>query len=448
MAPVSPLSELAPEPEAPPPLVLDRTSKMQLGILLGTNLLVQMGIGMIIVVLPIFAQSLGLGGLGVGLLVALPQLTKLILNLPVGHLIDVVGRRPPLVAGALIDALGQFGTALSVSLTQLVPARLLVGMGSATGGTATTAYTMDVVGKFPEHSGLLLGMVQAIGFLAFALGPVVGGMLSERGGPALPFMVLGAILTITAPLKALLPETAPPRRKKESPGGEEGVDEAPRGPWAEMRKVMVDSAISYKQLLADRQQVALLMLKLAFFSGLSLILTVVPLHATAAWGASTVQLGHITSFVTLLSLVASPLAGLLADRVGRRPLAVGGSAATAIACACLPWCHGRHSYYAVRSVWAIGEAFLITAYTTLALDVTRAEQRGARSSLDNQVGDVALLFLPLLLGATGQLVSHAAAFRLGAVLMLGCNFAFARLIRIPAAHAAASAASPADAASG
>ena len=67
-------------------------------------------------------------------------------------------------------------------------------------------------------------------------------------------------------------------------------------------------------------QVALLMLKLAFFSGLSLILTVVPLHATAAWGASTVQLGRITSFVTLLSLVASPLAGFLADRVGRRQL--------------------------------------------------------------------------------------------------------------------------------
>ena len=255
MAPVSPPSELAPEPEAPPPLVLDRTSKMQLGILLGTNLLVQMGIGMIIVVLPIFAQSLGLGGLGVGLLVALPQLTKLILNLPVGHLIDVVGRRPALVAGALIDALGQFGTALSVSLTQLVPARLLVGMGSATGGTATTAYTMDVVGKFPEHSGLLLGMVQAIGFLAFALGPVVGGMLSERGGPSLPFMVLGVILAITAPLKALLPETAPPRRKKERLGGEEGLEEAPRGPWAEMRQVMVDSAASYRQLLADRQQV-------------------------------------------------------------------------------------------------------------------------------------------------------------------------------------------------
>ena len=43
-----------------------------------------------------------------------------------------------------------------------------------------------------------------------------------------------------------------------------------------------------------------------------------------------------------------------------------------------------------------GEALLITAYTALALDVTPEAQRGARTSLDNQVGDVALLFLPVL----------------------------------------------------
>ena len=90
-----------------------------------------------------FAQSIGLGQLGVGLLVALPQVTKLLCNLPVGYLVDVVGRRlglglvhralaliptstpnpspnsnpnpnpkrrPPLVLGAIVDALGQIMT--------------------------------------------------------------------------------------------------------------------------------------------------------------------------------------------------------------------------------------------------------------------------------------------------------------------------------------------------
>ena len=57
------------------------------------------------------------------------------------------------------------------------------------------------------------------------------------------------------------------------------------------------------------------------------------------------------------------------------------------------------------------------------------EQRGARSSLDNQVGDIALLFMPLLFGAVGQLVSHAAAFWLGAGVMIGANVLIAQLLK-------------------
>ena len=123
----------------------------------------------------------------------------------------------------------------------------------------------------------------------------------------------------------------------------------------------------------------------AFLCGISLILTVVPLHATAAWGASAADLGRLYSFVTLLALVFSPIAGALADRVGPAPLAIGGSVSTALAVACMPLATSRRSYYLVRSAWAAGEAFLITAYSALALDVTPEAQRGARNSLDNQV---------------------------------------------------------------
>lgn len=159
------------------------------------------------------------------------------------------------------------------------------------------------------------------------------------------------------------------------------------------------------------------------------MLTVVPLHANAAWGATAADVGKLSSFVTFLSLLVSPLSGGLADRIGRPKLAIGGSLATALAVACTPFATTRRSYYAVRSVWAAGEAFLITAYATLALDVTPEEQRGARSSLDNQVGDLALGVLPLLLGVVGGTVSHNAAFWLGAAIMLAANVVFAKLVR-------------------
>ena len=104
-----------------PPLVLDRTSLLQLAILVSTNFVAQLAIGMIIVILPVYAQALGLGAAGVGLLVALPQLSKLLFNLPAGHYVDVLGRKPLLIAGTLIDAVGQLGTGLAGSVALLAP---------------------------------------------------------------------------------------------------------------------------------------------------------------------------------------------------------------------------------------------------------------------------------------------------------------------------------------
>ena len=49
-------------------------------------------------------------------------------------------------------------------------------------------------------------------------------------------------------------------------------------------------------------QLGLLALKVSFLAGLSLVLTVVPLHAAAAWGATAAEMGTLYSFVTLLSL--------------------------------------------------------------------------------------------------------------------------------------------------
>ena len=78
----------------------------------------------------------------------------------------------------------------------------------------------------------------------------------------------------------LLPETLPAERRKD-PG------------LGALRVVMDGLFATYKRLLADPRQVALLVMKCAFLCGLSLILTVVPLHATATWGASATDLGKV-----------------------------------------------------------------------------------------------------------------------------------------------------------
>ena len=99
----------------------------------------------------------------------------------------------------------------------------------------------------------------------------------------MPFKVLAAVLLLTTPLKMLLPETR-------GGGGNVGVVGAVSGIQSEYGlqavkgqavkgvgfvRSMKGAIASYRALLADRRQVALLAMKLSFFCGLSLILTIV-----------------------------------------------------------------------------------------------------------------------------------------------------------------------------
>ena len=65
----------------------------------------------------------------------------------------MLGRKLPWVGGAIVDGVGCIATACAGGLGSMVSARLLMGAGSAVGGSATTAYAMDVLSIYPKHTG-------------------------------------------------------------------------------------------------------------------------------------------------------------------------------------------------------------------------------------------------------------------------------------------------------
>lgn len=108
---------------------------------------------MILPVLPSYGQSLGLNEASIGLIVAVPSFARAVLNLPMGRIVDVVGRRWPMIIGGCIDGIGCMMTAAAGGLHSMVAARLVMGSGSAIATSASEAYMMDVVAKHPKHKG-------------------------------------------------------------------------------------------------------------------------------------------------------------------------------------------------------------------------------------------------------------------------------------------------------
>ena len=396
---------------------LTSEDKLQLGVLFSTSLLVQLGIGVIIPVLPAYAQSVGLTATDVGLVVAVPSFASALLNLPVGRLVDVVGRKRPMIYGSLIDGVGCFATALAGGLNSMVGARLLMGSGSAISYTACEAYTLDVVGKFPAHKGRLMGAVGAVGSLAFVAGPAIGGAMAERGGIAAPFALIGVSVMLTAPLLSLLPETRPPT-----------------APLSSLRPgpMLADARHSFGSLLADRNQQALLLVQSSLFTGWSASLTVLPLWAAATWDATPASLGTLYSTMAVMGFVGAPLGGALSDKVGRKTAIGLGSAACAAGFGALPALESMESLYGAACLIGLGESCLMSGVGAMSSDVTRAEQRGAQSALLKQVGDVTFVVMPVTLAAVATHVSFGAAFLCTASVMVCANGGFLCLALLPA----------------
>lgn len=94
-----------------------------------------------------------------------------------GMLADLHGRRRVYAAGLVVFALASVACALSPSMGWLIAARLLQGVGAAAMFTTTLSLISTLYSG--RRLGLALGVWAAVAASASALGPVLGGLLTE-----------------------------------------------------------------------------------------------------------------------------------------------------------------------------------------------------------------------------------------------------------------------------
>lgn len=163
--------------------------------------------GLILGLTPFFVTGpLGSDEAGLGLAAAAFSITTLLLRPYAGRLSDRRGRRPLLVAGAVVVALVIGAHALTTSLVVLIGLRLLLGVGEAFFFVASYAALADLAPR--GRTGEALSYNSLALYLGIALGPIIGQVLLAAGGFNLAWAG-GFALAMMAVLLALrLPETA------------------------------------------------------------------------------------------------------------------------------------------------------------------------------------------------------------------------------------------------
>lgn len=145
-----------------------------MGAILGVILLDETVVG---VALPTIQSEIGLSSLGAHWVVNIYLLVLAALAGAAGRLGDIIGTRNLVVAGLLIFGIASLAAGYSQTGTQIVVARAVQGAGAA------VIFPLSLVlvsMSFDEgERGMALGIYGAIGTSFLALGPVVGGLLTD-----------------------------------------------------------------------------------------------------------------------------------------------------------------------------------------------------------------------------------------------------------------------------
>jgi MFS transporter, DHA1 family, multidrug resistance protein len=148
-------------------------------------------------VLPLFADSIGLGPGQIGLVLTIMAAINLVAVRSAGVFADRFGRKAVIVPSAMLTAIALVVFPMSHSYGTFIAAAALWGLGTAFVGPAPAAYVADIA---PEgQRGTTMGLFKTFGDVGVTLGPLILGWLSDKLSYGAAFQT-NAILFVLAGL--------------------------------------------------------------------------------------------------------------------------------------------------------------------------------------------------------------------------------------------------------
>jgi DHA1 family multidrug resistance protein-like MFS transporter len=182
---------------------------------------IMMGFGIIIPIMPFYVEHFGAGGSELGMLMSVYALMQFFFAPVWGQVSDRYGRKPVLLVGVIGNMFSMLFFGLSTSLGMLFASRALAGILSSATLPTAMAYIGDSTSQ--EDRGGGMGVIGAAMGVGVVIGPGLGGWLSSISLAA-PFFAAAGLSLLTALLVLLLlPESLPESARDHSGGRIRGV---------------------------------------------------------------------------------------------------------------------------------------------------------------------------------------------------------------------------------
>jgi DHA1 family tetracycline resistance protein-like MFS transporter len=329
-----------------------------------------LGFGIIIPLLPFYAESYGASAFTIGLLGTSFSLMQFLFSPIWGRWSDKIGRKPIILLGLMGSCLSYLALALATSLPMIFFARIIGGIAGANIPTAQ-AYIADVT--TPENRARGMGMVGAAFGLGFIFGPAIGGLLS-RFGPEAPMWFASALcLSNFIGAWFLLPESRRVTTETKTLGRLE----------------------AFKHALTKPVLVLLLALYFLVTAAFSSFEATFALFSEARFGFTSTSIGFLFAFIgVVLATIQGVLVHKVVKRMGEARLVPMAIFCIALGIGMVPFAWSVPTLLVALGVLAVGMGFNNPSLTSMVSRLSDADDQGGTLGLASSLASLGRVIGP------------------------------------------------------
>ncbi len=381
------------------------TTQAPLTVIFLTVFIDLLGFGIVLPLLPYYAETFGASPFTIGLLMTSYSVMQLLFTPVWGRLSDRYGRRPLILVSLVGSSSGFLIFGLATTLPWLFAGRIIAGIAGAIIPTAN-AYVADVT--TPQQRAGGMGRIGAAFGLGFILGPMIGGLLSPFGY-SVPVLLASAMAGANLVLAYFtLPESLTPETR--------GRAQSRRFDWALLRRAFGDPRIG-----------PLLVINLVVIFSVANMEATFGLLNEHRYHLGARETGYLFALIGVLMAVAQGvLVGRLARRFGERRLIVLGTFAMIFGLGLMPFAPHLPVYGLVLAVLSFGAGINNPAIMALLSRSAREDEQGSTMGIAQSMSSLGRILGPMCggylygVGAPWPFVAGAACMSLACLLAVFC----------------------------
>ncbi len=328
-----------------------------------------------------------------------------------GPLSDLFGRKRGLTAGLCIFALGSTISALSFTYGSLFAGRVVTGLGASMLSLNTLAYAADF---FPyEVRGRAMAWIVSSYFAALIFGVPIGSWIGDRMG----WNAVFAVAAITAIVLVLGTQWFLPAHVS--------AGQSARNADA----LLLDPVRNYADFLRTSKTLGALLSSLCASAGTMGFLAFLGVWLHDGFGIAGRQIGLVFLAAGMAALLASPFAGQLSDRIGKRLQFIASNAALAVLLLILPDLRWGLWLFLVFGALSLAAAFRQGPMEALLTEVAPPRVRGSFVALKNSFSQLGIGLAASLSGVLFERKGYVAVCLLCAIANLLAAASMAIFVR-------------------